>query len=186
MGFVKDNLCGLAISLIHGWLVIERIIIRLFLKSAITAKVRDFYRLDAENAGLISVNNPEFYIHTANKSLLGFCESYMNGWISITKVDEAVANIMRSGKVREDPGFKYKAFLDYLEFELFHVSSPETSIKMAEAHYNMGNDLFEAMLGKDMNYSCGLWLHPNDTLESAQRNKMDLLAKKMKLKPGMR
>lgn len=42
------------------------------------------------------------------------------------------------------------------------------------------------MLGGGMNYSCGLWLNPSDTLEIAQRNKMDLLAKKMKLKPGMR
>jgi len=52
-----------------------------------------FYRLEAENAGLVQVNNPEFYIHAANKSVLGFCESYMKGWISITQVDKAVENI---------------------------------------------------------------------------------------------
>lgn len=42
------------------------------------------------------------------------------------------------------------------------------------------------MLGPGMNYSCGLWLYPNDDLDSAQRNKMESIAQKLKLQPGMR
>jgi cyclopropane-fatty-acyl-phospholipid synthase len=59
------------------------------------------------------------------------------------------------------------------------------SPKNAEFHYGIGNDLFELMLDDYMMYSCGYW-QKADNLEDAQIAKMDLICKKLKLKPGMR
>ena len=50
---------------------------------------------------------------------------------------------------------------------------------------NIGNDLFESFLDPWMNYSCGYWRNAK-TLNEAQINKMELIAQKLKLKPGMR
>ncbi len=49
----------------------------------------------------------------------------------------------------------------------------------------LGNDLFESFLDPTMNYSCGYWKNAK-TLHEAQINKMDLIGKKLKLKPGMK
>jgi cyclopropane-fatty-acyl-phospholipid synthase len=56
---------------------------------------------------------------------------------------------------------------------------------IAEAHYNLGNDLFEAMLDRRMVYSCGYWREAAD-LDAAQEAKLDLVCRKLALEPGMR
>lgn len=48
-----------------------------------------------------------------------------------------------------------------------------------------GNELFESFLDPTMNYSCGYWKNAK-TLHEAQLNKMELIAKKLKLEPGMK
>lgn len=48
-----------------------------------------------------------------------------------------------------------------------------------------GNDLFESFLDPNMQYSCGYWRTAKN-LDEAQHDKMDLIAKKMNLKPGMK
>ncbi len=49
----------------------------------------------------------------------------------------------------------------------------------------LGNRLFERMLDPWLQYTCGYWKDAAD-LNSAQINKMELIAKKLDLKPGMR
>ncbi|EQD52520.1 Cyclopropane-fatty-acyl-phospholipid synthase, partial [mine drainage metagenome] len=56
---------------------------------------------------------------------------------------------------------------------------------MGKRHYDTGNDLFEAMLGKRLVYSCGYWAAA-DNLDAAQEAKLDLVCRKLQLKPGMR
>lgn len=62
----------------------------------------------------------------------------------------------------------------------------EKSIQVVETHYNLGNDLYERMLDSTMNYTCAYWTKDTKTLEEAQINKMDLVARKLNLKPGMK
>ncbi|MBT7648245.1 MAG: class I SAM-dependent methyltransferase [Rhodospirillaceae bacterium] len=56
----------------------------------------------------------------------------------------------------------------------------------AEAHYNIGNDLYRLFLDEDMQYSCAFFPTGNETLEEAQRLKKELIACKLRLEPGMR
>ncbi|GAA3397766.1 class I SAM-dependent methyltransferase [Cryptosporangium minutisporangium] len=58
-------------------------------------------------------------------------------------------------------------------------------------HYNVGNDFYRLVLGDSMTYSCAYWPQLDDpsattTLEQAQWNKCELIARKLGLKPGMR
>lgn len=62
----------------------------------------------------------------------------------------------------------------------------EKSVAVAEMHYNLGNDLYELMLDPGMNYACACWKEDTKTLEEAQINKIDLVARKLNLKPGMK
>jgi cyclopropane-fatty-acyl-phospholipid synthase len=55
-------------------------------------------------------------------------------------------------------------------------------------HYDVGNDFYRIVLGPSMVYSCAYWASedPSYTLEDAQRDKLDLICRKLGLRPGMR
>ncbi|GAA4916519.1 class I SAM-dependent methyltransferase [Streptomyces coeruleoprunus] len=52
-------------------------------------------------------------------------------------------------------------------------------------HYDVGNDFYELVLGPSMVYSCAYWSE-GGTLEDAQRDKLDLICRKLALKEGDR
>ncbi len=86
---------------------------------------------------------------------------------------------------------------DDLERTLFEMIQEKAFLKMARprpvngddrdviaTHYDLGNDLFRAMLGETMAYTCAYWKNTN-ILDVAQRDKMMRVCQKLELKPGM-
>lgn len=65
------------------------------------------------------------------------------------------------------------------------MQSKRRAFIIGEKHYDLGNDLFQNMLDKRMNYSCAYWKDA-DSLDKAQENKLELICRKIYLKPGMR
>jgi cyclopropane-fatty-acyl-phospholipid synthase len=57
--------------------------------------------------------------------------------------------------------------------------------EVGEKHYDIGNDLYEAMLDKRLIYTCGYWKNARD-LDEAQEAKLELVCQKLNLRPGMR
>ena len=53
-------------------------------------------------------------------------------------------------------------------------------------HYDVSNEFYEMILGPTMAYSCAVFDSPEDSLEDAQIRKVDLVARKLDLAPGMR
>ena len=56
-------------------------------------------------------------------------------------------------------------------------------------HYDVGNDFYALVLGASMIYSCAYWTRPPSAdfgLEDAQREKLDLVCRKLALRPGHR
>jgi cyclopropane-fatty-acyl-phospholipid synthase len=55
-------------------------------------------------------------------------------------------------------------------------------------HYDVGNDFYRIVLGDSMVYSCAYWTSTDAgyDLADAQRDKLDLICRKLDLKPGMR
>ena len=55
-------------------------------------------------------------------------------------------------------------------------------------HYDLSNEFYQAILGPSMAYSSGYWTsaNPKYSLAEAQRDKLDVIACKLRLKPGMR
>jgi cyclopropane-fatty-acyl-phospholipid synthase len=71
-----------------------------------------------------------------------------------------------------------------LAAKIFNFQSVSRASMIADAHYNLGNDFFAAWLDPNMQYTCAYWKDA-ETLEQAQLNKMHLVARKLKLEPGM-
>jgi cyclopropane-fatty-acyl-phospholipid synthase len=53
-------------------------------------------------------------------------------------------------------------------------------------HYDVSNDFYELVLGPSMAYTCAVFPKPDASLEEAQEEKFDLVARKLGLEPGMR
>ncbi|MFE5187482.1 class I SAM-dependent methyltransferase [Streptomyces sp. NPDC056628] len=69
-----------------------------------------------------------------------------------------------------------------------HLHTRRTDKRAISHHYDVGNDFYELVLGPSMVYSCAYWQAPppEGTLEDAQRDKLDLVCRKLGLKAGMR
>lgn len=56
--------------------------------------------------------------------------------------------------------------------------------RFVRAHYDLPLDFFRLFLDRDLVYSCAYFARPDDTLDEAQRNKLELSARKLMLQPG--
>jgi cyclopropane-fatty-acyl-phospholipid synthase len=52
-------------------------------------------------------------------------------------------------------------------------------------HYDLGNDFYRLWLDRSMTYSCAYFRRPSDSLEEAQRQKVEHILRKLDLRPGM-
>ena len=64
--------------------------------------------------------------------------------------------------------------------------SAERDAEAVRYHYNVGNEFFALFLDESMTYSCAIFSRGAQTLEEAQRAKLDIVAGKLELAPGMR
>ncbi|MGI5369497.1 class I SAM-dependent methyltransferase [Streptomyces iakyrus] len=67
-----------------------------------------------------------------------------------------------------------------------HLHTKRTDRRAISHHYDVGNDFYEIVLGPSMVYSCAYWPTPDSTLEQAQRDKIELVCRKLGLRPGLR
>lgn len=74
---------------------------------------------------------------------------------------------------------------EILRHSLFNLQSSRRAFQVGEQHYDIGNDVFEAMLDPTMSYSCAYW-HNAAGLRDAQLKKLDMICRKLELKPGER
>jgi cyclopropane-fatty-acyl-phospholipid synthase len=66
------------------------------------------------------------------------------------------------------------------------LHSAERDAAAVRYHYDVGNEFFSLFLDESMTYSCAIFSKGAQTLEEAQRTKLELVAGKLDLQPGMR
>ena len=72
-----------------------------------------------------------------------------------------------------------------LKAKILNLQNKKRSSEVIDKHYDLGNNLFQNMLDKRMVYTCGYW-NKAKNLDEAQEAKLDLICKKIGLKPGMK
>lgn len=65
-------------------------------------------------------------------------------------------------------------------------NTPSRSRLNVHHHYDLGNDFYRLWLDRELVYTCAYFPSPEDDLETAQRAKMDLVCRKLRLRPGAR
>lgn len=105
-------------------------------------------------------------------------EAYMNGQI---EVEGSLQKLIVSAYQSADSFLNNKSFKKFLPKQS-HTES--RSIKDVQSHYDLGNDFYSLWLDKTMTYSCAYFRKPDESLEKAQKNKIEHILKKLDPKPG--
>jgi cyclopropane-fatty-acyl-phospholipid synthase len=139
-------------------------------------------QLNGRNPWDLRVHDNRFFERVLTEGSLGLGESYMDGWWDVHALDEFFARAKRAG-LHKLAGHWDSLWLIFKS--LWNLQSQRLANRVAREHYDLGNDLFEAMLDSRMQYSCAYW-NGAATLDEAQRNKLDLICRKLHLSRGMR
>jgi cyclopropane-fatty-acyl-phospholipid synthase len=132
----------------------------------------------------IQVHDTRFYDSLLRDGSLGVGEAYMNGWWDAEAVDETITRGLK-GQVDVRINKDTTLFLHILRARLFNLQSPNKAFEVGQKHYDLGNDLYRAMLDRRLVYTCAYWKDAS-CLDEAQEAKLDMVCKKIGLKPGMR
>lgn len=130
----------------------------------------------------VKVNNPQFLDDILRRDSIGAGESYIKGWWDCDQLDELFFKICRN-RLEKKFYSKPKLMLRILKNALFNQQSLQRADEVAAKHYNLGNHLYEKMLGPSMAYTCAYWKEAKN-LDEAQFAKYDLVCKKLYLQPG--
>jgi cyclopropane-fatty-acyl-phospholipid synthase len=131
----------------------------------------------------IRVHNPDLYVRVLSLGSLGLGEAYLDGWWDSDDLAGFFYRVTRSGVSRRvRPAW---LLLSYLKERVLNMQSRRRSWKVARQHYDLGNDLYEAMLDPYMQYTSGYWKDAG-SLAEAQRAKLELVCRKLRLEKGMR
>jgi len=132
----------------------------------------------------ITVHDERMYTRVLSEGSLGLGESYMDGWWDCKALDQFFHKIL-SARLDQKVPWNLTTLLHFLHAKLLNLQTKERAFQVGEQHYDLGDDLFERMLDKQMIYSCGYWQHAQN-IDQAQEDKLELICKKLQLQPGMR
>lgn len=109
---------------------------------------------------------------------LALAEAYMDKKI---EVEGSLQKLMVSAFSNSE------SFVENRKYKILKlVNNHNKSVSKSDIqyHYDIGNDFYAYWLDKSMTYSCAYFHNENDTLEVAQKNKINHILKKLRLKKG--
>lgn len=137
----------------------------------------------------IIIHNDNFYDKFMQDGEIGFGESYMDGDWDSNNLEYTLYELVKNQKLLENELIKNSLNASILKVKnilisIFPNNTLSSSKSNISSHYDIGNDLYEKMLDKNMQYTCAYFNKPNMNLDEAQEAKLNLIAKKLNFQPG--
>lgn len=130
----------------------------------------------------IRIHDDIVYSRFLSSGSLGLGECYMEGMWDCASLDQFFAKVLEAGI--ESRFRSRKLILHALKGNILNRQKRAKAFDIGKKHYDMGNRLYQLMLGKTMAYSCAYWENAK-SLDDAQEKKLDLICRKLELKAGM-
>ncbi len=169
-----------------------------------TVEFWDGTRLVASNG-----NGPTFYVRAPSAAAhallapgqLGLGRAYVSGAIEVSDIDDVIELLDNWQPPPLEGGDKARLLLGALQAaglnrppkrpaaELRPSGTRHSKERDAEAvrhHYDVSNEFFSLFLDDSMTYSCAVFSRGAETLEAAQEEKLEMVARKLALKEGDR
>lgn len=132
----------------------------------------------------IKIHNPKLYERVWRGGSLALGEAYMDGWWDAEALDEFFARLLRSN-AGERVRYNWRLLAQFAAHTIFNPQRASKAFEIGRRHYDIGNDLYKAMLDRSLTYTCGYWAQAR-TLDEAQEAKLDLVCRKLRLQPGQK
>jgi cyclopropane-fatty-acyl-phospholipid synthase len=130
----------------------------------------------------LQVHDERFYPRLLAGGDLAAGESYMDGWWDAEALDELCTRVHRANLPALVGGWEVLWLA--LKGRIFNRQRRSRAAEVAHVHYDLGNDVYQAMLDLRMQYTCAYWKDAS-SLDQAQENKLRLICRKIQLQPGM-
>jgi cyclopropane-fatty-acyl-phospholipid synthase len=148
---------------------------------------REFDKADitigSEKPWDIQINKTRFYLRLLRGSV-GLGTSYEDGDWDCNALDQFFYHFLTSPLARSPIRRAGQLKIDIVN-ALFNRQSVKRAKIVGKKHYDLGNDLYRAMLDRRMIYSCGYWAEAQN-LDEAQEHKLRLICEKLQLKQAER
>ena len=135
---------------------------------------------------------PQFTVRLNDDNILGligddllmsFGEAYMDGRVDVEgDLADLLSLALRSGLMSVTQ--KSQSFAGAALRAAGKLRSLKHEKENIARHYDLGNDFFRLWLDESLTYSCAYFRNASDTLEQAQRQKIDHSLKKLRLQTG--
>jgi sphingolipid C9-methyltransferase len=109
-------------------------------------------------------------------------EAYLDGAIDIPNMDaflDARRDLVDFSLTKKHFEFFFTRMIPEVA-----IHSKSQDKRIVREHYDRGDDFFEAFLGERMVYTSAIFNDEHESLEQAQDNKMNLVCRKLMLRPG--
>jgi len=143
-------------------------------------------RRDDDRVVNVEVLHPEFFKDVVLRGSVGAGEAFCAGIWQTDDLPGLIHIMLRNREVldgMEKGPARFAAWLMRL-VNGRTANSKTGSRRNISAHYDLGNDFFASFLDRSMTYSSAIFESPGDSLESAQRNKLERLCRKLDLSPS--
>ena len=178
---------GLALSLVHR--LLKRIRHgRLVLISG--DQNRAYGDPESDLEGTLIVHDPSFFRDLVRGGEVALGQSYVDGKWSTPDLEDlglvchlnidAFLPMIKGGTFMLLASRRVERWRQHW-LSSWRESTPEQSREGMSVAYDVGNDFFRRMLGPSMIYSCAIWASPEQSLDEAQRHKIDVLIDKLNL-----
>lgn len=133
----------------------------------------------------VQIHSPGVYRKILQGGAVGAAEAYMDGDWSTDNLTDLIRLLLKNRPVLERMQSKM-SWLTRLGHKVYHYSRRDTvkgSKRNIADHYDLGNEFFKLFLDPTMMYSSGVFMGMSDTMEQASLNKLDMICRKLALRP---
>ena len=116
--------------------------------------------IDGSRPQDITVHDERLFNRVMRYGSIGLGEAYMDGWWDANSLDVFIHRVMTA---HLDTAIQnnFASIFTIVKAYILNLQSSKRAFKVGEHHYDLGNDLYEAMLDKRMVYTCGYWSSPS-------------------------
>jgi cyclopropane-fatty-acyl-phospholipid synthase len=131
----------------------------------------------------LRVHDGRFYDRVLAHGTLGLGESYMDAWWDCDALDEMMARALKAGGERAVTR-NWRTAVQVLRSKLVNLQTRRGAKEVTRRHYDIGDPLYLSFLDPYNQYTCAYFKDvPPGDLDRAQEAKMDLICRKLKLRP---
>ncbi|GAP35057.1 cyclopropane fatty acyl phospholipid synthase [Piscinibacter sakaiensis] len=140
-------------------------------------------RIDGDRPWDLRLHAPGVPERVLAQGSLGLGEAYMDGDWSAERLDQLFERIVRARLA--DQVQPLSIVWHHLKARWTNRQTARRAWEVGRRHYDLDDDVYQAMLDPRMTYTCGYWAQAQD-LAQAQEHKLEMVCRKLRLRPGMR